>query len=131
MKNEFYTWYHGTSKENAIKILDEGFNADTWFAVRLFDVIASWPETEIIFSVSLPYKPKTVLEGADPTDIDTLLGTNWQAHILHSISKEHIIDMLDLKEFIRKSVEVTEIGIKEIEAGNYSTLKQLKERING
>lgn len=40
MNKDIRICFHGTTKENAIKILDEGFNVGTFFAEHLEDALA-------------------------------------------------------------------------------------------
>ena len=88
----YWTWYHGTTRENSEKILREGFQPDSWFAVRKEDAYGFNNQVpEVIFTVRLPYCPMIVDESNLSDEADPETGRWWQAHVLHPIPPDAIV----------------------------------------
>ncbi len=73
--------YHGTTKENAEKILSEGFKPDCWFARHIEDAI----QFGGTFIFAVPFETKK-------------MPRSWQFHVLESIPKTKIIYLLEVKD---------------------------------
>jgi hypothetical protein len=80
---EFITCYHGTSKENADKILNKGFKPDSWFARHIEDALGMGGSTILCVKFENKFIPK-----------------GFQFHVLNAIPKESVQKVIAIQEVI-------------------------------
>ena len=88
-----WTWYHGTTAERAALIQREGFQPDSWFAVKR--EVAEVMGGPVVLEVLLPYEPKIAEEAIDA---DPETGRWWQCHVLHAVPALAIVRRHDVDQ---------------------------------
>ena len=76
------TCYHGTTAENAQKIMEDGFNPDCWFAKHMEDALEFGGEYIITVKVDRRKVPR-----------------GWQFHILESFPSSEILGLYKVTKF--------------------------------
>lgn len=87
--------YHGTTKDNADKILNEGFQADSWFAASLQDALSYGGL--YVFQVVFDFDeaPSWQFHCLEPVPADRIVG-------LQAYTRRVIMENKPLREEIRR-----------------------------